>query len=167
MIARNEGKSMNQEEHSCCCPPETCTTSVCRVCGNPGTPVSGITVESLVREKRRSLLASPEGFSFCHTPVCAVVYFNNGADEYIEKEEVKVRIGIKETEDPVPLCYCFGWTQKKIDDEIARTGKSLVVEDITNKIKTIGCDCQRNNPSGMCCLKNVKNYIVTAQKRAG
>jgi hypothetical protein len=158
---------MIQEEHSCCCPQETSTTPVCRVCGNPGTPVSGITIESLVGEERRSLLSSPEGFSFCRTPDCAVVYFNNTADEYIQKEDVKVRVGIKEREDPVPFCYCFGWTQKQIDDEIARTGKSLAVGDITVRIKTLGCDCQRNNPSGVCCLKDVKNYIATAQKRAG
>jgi hypothetical protein len=135
------------------------------VCGNPGNPVSGITIESLVKEEHRSLLTSPEGFSFCPTPDCAAVYFNNDADEYIEKEDVKVRVGIKETEDPVPLCYCFGWTQKKIDDEIARTGKCLAVEDITVKMKTSGCDCQRNNPSGMCCLKDVKNYMDTVLKR--
>ncbi|MDD1701161.1 MAG: (2Fe-2S)-binding protein [Methanoregula sp.] len=157
---------MSQVEHSCCCPAETCTSSVCWVCGNPGTPVKRITVESLVRERRQSLLATPEGFSFCHTANCAVVFFNNDADEYIKKADVKVRVGIKETEDPVPMCYCFGWTRKQIDEEIARTGKSLAVEDIMNRMKTAGCNCERNNPSGGCCLKDVKNYIDTVLKRA-
>lgn len=158
---------MSQVEHSCCHPSETSATSVCRVCGNPGTPVSAITIGSLVREGRRPLLATAEGFSFCHTPDCDVVYFNNDADEYVEKEDVKVRVGIKEKEDPRPICYCFGWTRKQIEDEIARTGKSRAVEDITTKIKTLGCDCQRNNPSGVCCLKDVKDYIASARERAG
>ena len=151
---------MEQNQHSCCCGPKNPNIkSVCRVCGNPGTPVTAITIESLVRKECRSQLVSPEGFSFCHTPDCAMIYFNNDTDEYIEKGDVKIRVGIKETEDPVPLCYCFGWTQKKIDDEIARTGKSLAIEDITNCMKTAGCNCERNNPSGGCCLKDVKNYL--------
>ena len=137
------------------------------MCRNPGIMVTRITVESLVGETRRSLLASPDGFSFCRTPDCSVVYFNNDTDEYLEKGDVKIRVGIKETEDPVPLCYCFGWTQKKIDDEIARTGKSLVVEDIMNKMKTTGCNCERNNPSGGCCLKAMTKYLATTQKRIG
>ncbi len=137
------------------------------MCGNPGTPITRISVESLVREKRQSLLASPDGFSFCHTPDCAVVYFNNDTDEYIEKRDVNVRVGIKETEDPVPLCYCFGWTKKKVNDEIARTGSCSAVEDIMNRMKTSGCDCEHNNPSGGCCLKDVTNYITVAREAAG
>jgi len=152
---------MEQNQHSCCCGPKNPDIKpVCRVCGNPGTPVTAITIESLVRKECRSQLASPEGFSFCRTPDCAVVYFNNNANEYIEKEDVKVRVGIKETKDPVSLCYCFGWTQKKIDDEIAWTGKNLAVEDIMNRMKTTGCNCERNNPSGGCCLKDVTNYVT-------
>ena len=115
---------MEQNQHSCCSGPKNIDIKlVCRVCGNSGTPVTAITIESLVRKERRSQLPSPKGFSFCHTRDCAVVYFNNDTDEYIEKGDVNVRVGVKETEDPVPLCYCFGWTQKKIDDEITRTGK--------------------------------------------
>jgi len=151
---------MEELHHSCCCGPKKPEIEpVCRVCKNPGTPVTAITIESLVRDERKSLLPSPDGFSFCRTSDCPVVYFNNDTDEYIEKGDVKIRVGIKETEDPVPLCYCFGWTQKKIDDEIARTGKSLAVEDIINRMKTTGCTCERNNPSGGCCLKDVTNYV--------
>jgi hypothetical protein len=135
------------------------------MCGNPGIRVTRISVEALVREKRRSLLASMDGFSFCHTPDCAVVYFNNDTEEYIEKGDVNVRVGIKETEDPVPLCYYFGWTKKKIDDEITRTGKSLAVDDIMYRMKTAGCNCERNNPSGRCCLNDVTKYLTTTQKR--
>ena len=137
---------MEQNQHACCCgSKKTDSASVCRVCGNPGSPVPGITVGSLVKEARRSQLASPDGFSFCRTPGCAVVYFNNDTDKYIEKGDVKVRVGIKETEDPVSLCYCFGFTKKKIDDETARSGTCKAVEDIMNRMKTTGCNCERNN----------------------
>jgi hypothetical protein len=80
---------------------------------------------------------------------------------------IQGRVGIKETEDPVSLCYCFGWTKKKIDDEIVRTGTCKAVEDIMNRMKTTGCNCERNNPSGGCCLKDVTQYLTVAQERIG
>jgi len=126
--------------------------------------VTKVTVESLVREARRSLLKSPEGFSFCRTPDCAVVYFNNDSGEYIEKDDMKVRVGIKEKQGPAPLCYCFGWTKKKIEDEISRTGKCRAVEDILNRMKSTGCDCEHSNPSGGCCLKDVADYVAIAHE---
>lgn len=153
---------MSQKGHECCCDGKTCEMSVCRFCGNPGAAVTRITLESQVKTERRSLLTSVEGFSFCRSSDCPVVYFNNDTGEYIEKEDMKVRVGIKETEDPAPLCYCFGWTKKKIDEDIARTGTSAAVQDILDKMKTAGCNCERNNPSGGCCLKDVTDYVAAA-----
>lgn len=155
---------MSQKGHECCCNGKPCEMSVCRICGNPGAVVTRITLESLVRAERQSLLKSAEGFSFCRSSDCPVVYFNNGTGEYIEKEDVMVRVGIKETQDPALLCYCFEWTKKKIDEEIARTGTSGAVQDILDRMKTAGCNCERNNPSGGCCLKDVTDYVAAARR---
>lgn len=148
------------QPHSCCGGPAAKTASVCWRCGNPGSPVSGITIEAMVRDKRSTRVRSRESFSFCHTPDCPIIYFDNMQREYIEKRDVKVRVGIKETEDPIHVCYCFGWTRKMIHDEIARIGKSSAIDDITTRMKTTGCNCERNNPSGVCCLNDVKNSIT-------
>jgi len=62
--------------------------------------------------------------------------------------------------DPNKLCYCFGWTKDLIKDNIEKTGKTNALEDIKNKIKTIGCNCATLNPSGKCCLKDVEAFIL-------
>jgi hypothetical protein len=36
-----------------------------------------------------------------------------------------------------------------------------------NRMKTTGCNCERNNPSGGCCLKDVTQYLTVAQERIG
>jgi hypothetical protein len=35
--------------------------------------------------------------------------------------DVIVRVGAKELEDPLPICYCFGFTRQDIWDEIGRS----------------------------------------------
>ena len=151
---------------SCCCHPDATGDQVCRVCGNHGTAVPAITVASLVAPDRRSRLASLEGFSSCRTPDCPVAYFASERDEYIDKADLTVRIGVKETDDPAPLCYCFGWTKRMVDDEVARTGTSSAVREITERMRATGCTCERTNPSGRCCLLDVQAYISLAAERA-
>ena len=154
------------EGQSCCCRPDTASDQACRACGNPGIPLPGITVESLVAPVRRARLASLEEFAACRTSDCPVAYFSNERDEYIEKADLTVRIGVKETVDPAPLCYCFGWTKRMVDDEVARTGTSSAVRDIAERMRATGCACERTNPSGLCCLQDVLAYTALARGRA-
>ena len=49
--------------------------------------------------------------------------------------DVTVRVGLKETEPPVPLCYCFGHTAESVRDEIVATGRSTVPERITVEVQ--------------------------------
>jgi hypothetical protein len=151
---------------SCCCRPDAAGDRVCRACGNSGIPVPGVTVESLVAPARRSRLASLEGFAACRTLDCPVAYFASERDEYIDKADLTVRIGVKENEDPAPLCYCFGWTKRMVDDEVARAGTSSAVLDIAERMRATGCACERTNPSGRCCLPDVEAYAALARGRA-
>src|SRR5215470_5202689 len=79
----------------------------CPACGEKGKAVATLTVKSLVGGHIRVLATA--SFSFCRTAACDVVYFSQEA--VFRKPDIKVRVGIKETEDPVPLCYCFDYTQ--------------------------------------------------------
>jgi hypothetical protein len=72
---------------------------------------------------------------------------------------VTVRVGVKEKSSPRPVCYCFNHTVEKINEEVQRTGKSSVIEDIKGHMKKEGCSCETNNPQGSCCLKTVENYV--------
>jgi len=57
--------------------------------------------------------------------------------------------------DPIPVCYCFGFTRRDIHDEIAETGRSRIAEQISAEVKAGNCACEVKNPSGKCCLGNV------------
>jgi hypothetical protein len=66
-----------------------------------------------------------------------------------------IRVGAKEESDPIPICYCFGFTRKDIEDEIAETGCSAVADRISAEVKAGRCACEVKNPSGKCCLGEV------------
>src|SRR5260221_5178459 len=104
-------------------------------------------------------------YYFCYSSVCEVVYFDleAGAPRFC-REDLVVRVGAKETADPIPICYCFGFTRQDIWDEIRSTGKSTVAKRITAEVEAGRCACEVKNPSGKCCLGDVTR---TAQDRLG
>ncbi len=87
-----------------------------------------------------------------------MVYFDR-AGGVIEKSQVRVRVGIKETEDPIPVCYCFGFTQEDIFEEIHAIGITRIPDKIRAEVKAGNCACEINNPSGSCCLGDVNRAV--------
>lgn len=71
-------------------------------------------------------------------------------------EDLRVEVGSKGTGEFTPLCYCFGFDQSHIREEISRTGKTTIPERISDLIREGLCACEARNPSGMCCLGEVK-----------
>ncbi|MCR4315202.1 MAG: mercuric transporter MerT family protein [Planctomycetes bacterium] len=142
----------------------------CPCCETTGKVVSALTVESLVAASRYEEYESREGFRFCPEPSCEVVYFKQGSrDEalVLTKWDLKVRVGVKERTSPRPVCYCFDHTIEEIQDEVARTGDSVILGDIREKCRQ-GLDrCEMANPKGSCCLGDVAKAIKDAKKEAG
>lgn len=130
---------------------------ICPLCKNKVDKVSPITVKSLVNEDFQRGLSSIDGFHFCKTPNCEVIYFKE--NELIRQENFKIEVGLKEWSKSNTICYCFDWTKDKIKEEIKELGKSNVVIDISSKMDEIGCSCDIKNPSGKCCLKEVKEFV--------
>lgn len=151
---------MVQGEH-CCCHTFALNkgSDRCRGCGRVGVPVKDITIKHLVKPSKVGEIKDLGGFYFCATPGCEVVYFDNGRDIYLYKGGINVRVGIKESEDPIPVCYCFTRTKKMILDQIKNTGTSTVVEEITARVRAGECQCEIKNPSGRCCLGEVKRVV--------
>ena len=112
----------------------------CPVCGAQGKYVAMLTVKSLVRDHTR--VPARSSFLFCRTATCDVVYFSGEA--IFRKPEMKVRVDIKETEDPVPLCYCFDYTQEDILREIHETGETKLAEII--KVEVIPRNLASKHP---------------------
>ncbi len=157
----------NHSGHSCCDVEVKVSTSVCKECGNKGIPVGEITLKSLVKEPVLETIESLAGFYFCETPSCKAVYFNNEQHVYLYKENVNVRVGIKETESPIPVCYCFGWMHERIFEQIKQLGYSTAVQEINAKVKAGECKCEIKNPSGRCCLGNVYKVVKRGMELYG
>ncbi len=144
----------------------TSGSNLCPACGGKGKAVKRVTIESLLTAEALGRVASLDGFRFCSTPTCDVAYFRPGADERFLREDVRVRIGLKENEPPRTVCYCFDHTVEEIEADVAATGTSQIPDAITEKCRQ-GLDrCAETNPQGSCCLGNVRRVLKAAQARS-
>ncbi len=128
--------------------------TACPANGRRSKRVDTLTVKSLVRKLPLGMPNTQ--YYFCDASDCEVVYFALDAEApRFRREDLVVRVGVKETADPIPVCYCFGFTRQDIWDEIRSTGKSTVAEQITAEVESGHCACEVKNPSGKCCLGDV------------
>jgi Zinc binding domain len=144
------------------CPLPSSKPGLCPSCGKKGKSVRVLTVKSMVRDHTR-VLASVS-YSFCRTADCEMVYFSDQA--VFTKSDLKVRVGIKETAGPIPLCYCFDYSCEDICRDIEATGETSVLEEIKTEVQGGFCACEVKNPSGTCCLGDITHAIQEAKKRA-
>jgi copper chaperone CopZ len=126
--------------------------------GEKGKPVPRITLERLLtpEAQRRLTLAA---HLFCETPDCPVVYFAPDDGSVFHKPDLTVRVGIKETEPPIPLCYCFGFTREMLWSELAQMGKTTIPDRIKAEVQVGNCRCEETNPRGSCCLGDIQRAI--------
>lgn len=144
----------------CCKPkePSAAESATCKKCNHKGRSVQRITPESLLLSEALAKLDDSQ-YYYCPSESCDVVYFSNEGDSYFHKSDLSVRVGQKEVDDPVTVCYCFGHTRQSVCEEIRKTGKSTVQADITAKVKAGLCSCETKNPQGSCCLGNVGKAV--------
>ena len=143
--------------HNCCSVPDK-TEGLCPECSEKGKKVQRTTMEHLVQPSLVSEIATGQYF-FCESSTCKAVYFSSPGERIFHKQDLTVRVGLKETEDPVPICYCFGYSRKMAWDEIAETGKTEIPNKIKAEIQAGNCACEVKNPSGRCCLGNVTRAV--------
>ncbi len=84
-------------------------------------------------------------------------------DHLVTKDMLTVRVGIKETDDPIPLCYCFGYDRKAVRDDIRLQNDTDILSVITDRVRAGECRCEETNPSGGCCLGSVAKAIKHAR----
>ena len=143
------------------CTRTGCTTTsdaaveFCPACGATGIAVEPITLKALLTSDglRRGVPSSPR---YCANAQCQVVYFDTAAAVVFPETNVIVPVRAKHPDnDAIPLCYCFGYTEKSIRDEIEQTGASTATRSITAEVKAGRCACEVKNPKGSCCLGDV------------
>lgn len=133
----------------------------CPRCGTQGRRVASATVRSILKPDFGTAVREDAGYRFCASPHCDVLYFD-AAGWSASKVDAAVRVGLKETIDPVPLCYCFGFTRADVRAEVATTGTSTIPDRITAEVKAGRCACEVKNPSGRCCLGDVRKAVTEA-----
>ena len=146
----------------CCAIPEVekaPSVHSCPACGGRAKKVERITMENLLRPALVPQIGSTL-YYFCETVTCPVVYFpyDSGAAVF-QKPDLRVRVGLKETEDPLPICYCLEITRKDIWDEIHEAETTTVAGRIKAEVQAGHCACEVKNPSGKCCLGNVARVV--------
>ncbi len=139
--------------------------ALCASCRHQGRRVKPVTLESLLTEQAKTRATTFEGFYFCAEAGCDVAYFQPESGERFVRTDVRVRIGLKETESPRPICYCFDHTFEEIQAEVGSSGSSKIADDITAKCRQ-GLDrCEEANPKGSCCLGDVRRAVRELQAR--
>lgn len=142
-----------------CALPQS-AAGTCPVCATKAKPVSILTAKSLVRDHTR--VSKDTAYWFCRTPNCEVVYFSN--KDVFRKSDVKVRVGLKEREDPIPLCYCFGYEREEVKCDIEAHGASQIPDRIKAEVQAGFCACEVKNPAGTCCLGDVNRAVKEAKE---
>jgi hypothetical protein len=149
-----------EETMSNCCPAEPVGSPVriaeCRQCGRPGKPVGTLTLKHMVKPAFLDVVSEP-GFLFCASPDCDVVYFHPDGQE-LRRDDLRIPVGLKGAQD-APLCYCFGFTQAMVEEELRARGDCAIVQRITAEVKAGNCACEVRNPQGSCCLGNVTAVV--------
>lgn len=136
----------------------------CPVCGQRGRKVGRKTLDHLLTDAARLRLEAAATYRFCASPDCDVVYFAPNGAPFLQGD-LTVRVGLKAKEPPVPLCYCFGYTEADIARDLATKGTTSIPTDITARIKAGECACEVRNPQGSCCLGNVAMAVKRLQSR--
>jgi hypothetical protein len=137
------------------CAASEAKPNACSSCGHQARPVTTLTVKSLVRDHTR--VPATAEFFFCRTHDCEIVYFSG--DVVFRKCDLKVRVGLKEVQDPIPICYCFDYTRADIRNDLESLGKTEIPERIKAEVQNGFCACEVKNPSGKCCLGDVNRVV--------
>jgi len=111
-----------------------------------GRAVSYKTILHHVKEPW-ALKSKEQSFYFCNSPDCDVVYFGFN-NSMIKKDQLRTRVGIKETAKDALVCYCFGVTKSEAQKN--EQVKAFVIEQTKHSL----CSCATYNPSGKCCLRD-------------
>jgi hypothetical protein len=46
------------------------------------------------------------------------------------------------------ICFCFGYSETDLQQDVRKHGKSLIMEKIMAEKKAGGCQCETKNPKG-------------------
>ena len=153
----------NKSEGNNCCTPQPKGKVECPSCNIKAKGVLGKTLNALLKEETKLSLECLDGFYYCKTSSCKTIYFKK--DKVLTQKDIDIVVGLKDGASSATVCYCFNWTKKKIKEELMHTNNTIALDDIKEKMNTIGCSCEVLNPSGGCCLADVSKAIKDLKEK--
>lgn len=134
---------------------------ICPSCQTRSPSVPIVTIYHLLEPSGARKIQPKQTYGVCESRSCPVIYFSSDHEQTWETTDVRTIVGFKQPKDepPHPVCYCFGYTEENIADEIEETGESTVVEWITERVEAGECACKYKNPTGRCCLGDVRTDV--------
>jgi hypothetical protein len=140
----------------CCKPAPSGEGETCPVCGQEGLPVGYRTVAALTLGS----VPARGSYRLCRTRPCAVVYF--GADGTPRRGADVRFVPAAKVEGPeaVLVCFCLLHRRSELGSEGREEGASPLVDIIVGQIRNSGCACEVRNPSGRCCLADLRAEAV-------
>ena len=134
-------------------------SQICQSCGKAGRIVPRKTILLMLKSECLDLVANTQ-YRFCFDPGCCVVYFAQDGSSIFTTNDLRVRVGVKETQGHIPLCYCFGFDETDLRKELAEHGQTTIPDRIALLIRQGFCACLEKNPSGACCLGEINKAIM-------
>ena len=135
-----------------CCNIDNASAVACPACGETG-PVVGA---APVRAHRSD--AAEGAWQHCATVGCRVVFHLNG--EAVTERDVVAQVGVKGTDKPEPVCFCFAHTREAIAVDLVEHDDTSTIKDSIKVAVADGlCACEHLNPDGSCCLAAVHRTI--------
>ncbi len=117
----------------------------CPLCGTKGHRVES---DKMIHHVKDISKMGDGNYSFCPCPECDVVYFLD--EETFTTKMINKEIGLKDSSSQKgAICYCYNYPKSELFDD-------SIVDKINIRIENYGSRCDLRNPSGRCCLKDIK-----------
>jgi hypothetical protein len=127
----------------------------CPACGCRSQFVEKNIVAALVV----SALPARQAFWLCRNRDCEVAYFGNAGARF-RVADLRFLPAFKSESPEALVCYCFLHTRMEIDAELRQSGISTLLDRIAVRVKARECACAVRNPSGQCCLGEVREETL-------
>ncbi len=143
-----------------CCdfPPADHARSRCPSSGVAGEAVDWTTVAALTRGR----VPPRQRFRLCRDAACEIIYYGSAGTVY-RVDDLDVRPGFKDGGDGL-VCYCFLHRRGDLARELREGGPSRIFDAIRDAVDAGDCACEVRNPSGKCCLGEVRATIRNLQR---
>lgn len=148
-------------ESCCSVPAADSDASLCPASGFAGKPVDWTTVAALANGR----VPSRQAFRLCRDAECDVVYYGS-AGAVLTVSDLNVRPGFKSGTDGL-VCYCFLHRKDDIARQLSESGETTIFDSIESEVQAGNCACEVRNPSGKCCLGEVRETIRSLEKELG